>query len=384
VSPLRLSLTISGSARFGPFEGGALAALIVASQVLGEETLVIDSIASASVGSINDLLTARSLLGGVDPVTLFDAAWVRNASFEDHDTASAESPLFAGATMALASEVLGPHGLPSGPVAARQSEPVRLSMALSNLDRLIGDRPEPEQGQEAAATTIPDWYGVELTSAATPGDFLALVHAASATGSHADRSGPALPDDRPLGRTIDLTEDIGSDDERLHLVIDPDPSLPSIRPSVYDDLLRLERARSHIEWIERVGHAIDDGALDVLAHRGDVVVEARRIMTEREADRSDDYAALLDSLVRLNHNPERHRPGRPCSIESRQHELRLGYRTMRSWLEQRLPAYLPQKDLSTVFDRINQERDRIGRPTTPDEGRRSSAQSLSGMAALGH
>jgi hypothetical protein len=27
-------------------------------------------------------------------------------------------------------------------------------------------------------------------------------------------------------------------------------------------------------------------------------VEARRIMTERGADRSDDYAALLDSLVR--------------------------------------------------------------------------------------
>jgi hypothetical protein len=32
-------------------------------------------------------------------------------------------------------------------------------------------------------------------------------------------------------------------------------------------------------------------------------VEARRIMTERGADRSDDYAALLDSLVRSATRP---------------------------------------------------------------------------------
>jgi hypothetical protein len=383
VPALRLSLTISGAARFGAFEGGALAALIVASQVLGEKILVIDSIASASVGSINDLLTARSLLGGVDPVTLFDAAWVRSASFEDHDAESEPSPWSAPTTTALASGVLGPHGLASGPVAARQSEPVRLSMALSNLDRLIGDHPGPDRGQHAAATN-PDWYGVELTSAATPLDFLALAHAASTSGLDADRSGAAIIEDRPLGRTIDLTEDIASDDERLHLVIEPDPEVPSIKRSFHDDLTRLERTRSHIEWIERVGHAVDDGAFEVPGDQGDVVSEARRIMTEREADRSDDYAALLDSLVRSTLDSGRRHRGQPCTIESRQDEFRLGFRTMRSWLEQRLPAYLPRRDLSTVFDQINQEDDRIGRQAPPGEGRRSSTQSFSGMAALGH
>jgi predicted acylesterase/phospholipase RssA len=58
MSKLRLSLTIPGAVSLGAYEGGALAALILAARTLGEENVLIDTIASASAGSITALLTA--------------------------------------------------------------------------------------------------------------------------------------------------------------------------------------------------------------------------------------------------------------------------------------------------------------------------------------
>jgi hypothetical protein len=395
-------VTISGPARSGVYEGGALAALVVASQALGEEVLVIDSIASASVASINDLLTARSLLGGVDPITLFGAAWVHNASFEEPNAGSSRTPL---SPRTLAVDVLGPNGLPSSPVRTRQSEPVRLSMALSSLDSLRGDRPEPERVERRTGSTVVDWYSVELTNAASPCDYLALVHATSPwgpTGEATDDLSPSFDDATvevsPLTRAIDLAEDIASSDQRLHLVLHSDPAPPSITPSLYDDLRRVETARAQIEWMERAAPAVGTvpeepmsdtaqsmGAIDVLLRRqADVVSEARRIMTEREADRSDDYAALLDSVVQLAQRPENLRSAELCTVESRQNEFALGYRTMSSWLVHRLPAYLSRQDLSPVFDRINQEYERIEPTGSFGEGTGPPVRSFRGMATLGH
>ena len=360
---LRLSLTISGAARFGPFEGGVLAALVVASRSLGEETLVIDSIASAAVGSINDLLTARSLLGGVDPVTLFDATWVRKDGVEN------------------------PDRLPNSPVTARQNEPVRLSMALSNIESLVGEQPGPDGVRDDPGGTAHamDWYSVELTSAATPCDFVALVHAAtwSRCADTSSAFGAATHAARPLGRTIDLAQQIASDDERLYLVVDPDPTRLSIMASAYDDLTRLGETRSHIEWIEREAPDGCDHALDALRHQGDVVAEARRIMTEREADRSHDYAALLESLVRSTHHSDRRSSGRRGTTESRHLEFALGYRTMSSWLERRLHVYLAHRDLSSLFDRVDQEYERLGAKSLPAEATRASPSS-GGLASLEH
>jgi hypothetical protein len=372
---LRLSLTISGAARFGAYEGGALATLIVASRALHEDILVIDSIASASVGSVNDLLMARSLLGGVDPLTLFDLAWVHNAQFEHPEAGPAASPPSWRAVTTLASGALGPDGPPSGPVTARQCEPVRLSVALSNLDNLIGVRPGPERDEENHRATTPDWYSLELTSAATPDDFLVLLHAADTSGSTTDFPcyvDAAAVDHEALGRTIDLTEDIASQDERLHLVLDPEPTRLSRGSSACDDLARLEKSRTRFEWMERTLPATD------------VVTEARRIMGEREADRSDDYAALLDSLCRVTHNPGTICNGLSHTVESRQDEFLLGYRTVCAWLERRLHLYLSPTEAQAVFDRINTASGRIDRKSSRGEGARSSTQSCNRMAALGH
>ena len=114
---LRLSLTIPGAVSLGAYEGGALAALIIASKSLGEDTLVIDSIAAASAGSITGLLTARSLLRGVDPVKLMAAAWVENVSFDAMKTHSTDSPLSSSALTGMADKVLGEEGVPEGPPA---------------------------------------------------------------------------------------------------------------------------------------------------------------------------------------------------------------------------------------------------------------------------
>ena len=67
---LRLSLTIPGAVSLGAYEGGALAALILAARTLGEENVLIDTIASASAGSIHALLTAEhSSTGAARPIS---------------------------------------------------------------------------------------------------------------------------------------------------------------------------------------------------------------------------------------------------------------------------------------------------------------------------
>ena len=376
---LRLSLTIAGTARRGAYEGGALAALIVASTTLGEETLVIDSMASASAGSINELLTARALLGGIDPVRLFDAAWVHNDSFELPDVSAAETSRRPNRLIGMVAGVLSPQGIPSGPALTRQREPVRLSLPLSNLDDLGGDAARSVREAPGTTAMVLDWYSVALTTTATPPDYLVLARAAAACASDAEApdqllSGDAGPDNGPLGRVIDLAEDIESDDERLYLVLRTD----GWNQPADDDLRRLEKTNSHLEWVECA----------------DVSCEAQRIMTERWADRSDDYAALLDSLVRStagsgarsNRLAEELTSslGGPCTIGSRQDEFALGYRTMRSWLANRLQAYLSAVDLSTALDRVDEEYDRVDRTEPGRAGARSARASSNGMAALGH
>ena len=379
--PLRLSLIVPGAVSSGPYECGAIAALILASQTLGEATVVIDSVTTASARSITGLLTARSLLGAVDPIELFEFAWSRER-----------------AEPAVAADVLRRSGLPSGPVLARQKEPVRLSMAFANIGGLTSKLSAPVPRGEAATSALLDWYSVEMTNAATPRDFLALADALIAPGSHVEPL-----DNGPLSRAIDLAEDIGSDDERLYLLIDPGTTMAelgrgncSTTPllSVPEDLLRLERTRAHVEWVEDAAASLHDGAVawnsdapppgqlhhDLTAAVGaditpllsdrqcDPSSVARRILTEREADRSADYAALLDEMIRSVGGPERKGgyaanglapPVEPADVWMRPDEFALGYRAATSWLEHRLRHYLPRVGLAAAWDRVDHEYGRI-------------------------
>ena len=347
MAQLRLSLTIPGAVSLGAYEGGALAALLVAAKELGEETLLIDSIASASAGSITGLLAARSLLRSVDPVALLKAAWVDNVSFEAMKTPSTDSPLSSSALSQMADAVLGPKGIPEGSSDTWQGEGIRLSMALTNLAGLNYQLPDLARGTAVQASTFLDWYTLTLTSGDDSGAFLRYAEAAIASGANAigfpakqlDRSADAaaykaaglvgFPDDglfwysdggtvdnEPLGRTIDLAQDIASDDERLYLLIHPDPGAPtpsgtsiwsgdtplpawirtgthafsvSRAQSIYEDMKRLQKVNSRLQWIERVGPAIEAG-LDAAIAEGGLTSE------QASALRSSVTTAALEAM----------------------------------------------------------------------------------------
>jgi hypothetical protein len=358
--PLRLSLTRSGDVSLAPYEGGTLAALIVASRALGERTLVIDSIACASVASITGLLAARSLLGGVDPISLFGSAGLDDVSIE---TLSADSA-FSMATCAL-----GPHGLPNGAAVTRQGEPVRLSMALSDLALLANSHPESAPAGTEPTSAAHDWYNVELTNAATPHDYLMLANGAPSVGAdrqpNGDPGAPGLPDDGPLSRTIDLAREISGDDERVCLVFDPNPAFPLLSP--FD-----------VAWIENMAPVGPD--------QTDAYSAAHRIMAERQADQSDDYAALLGSLIDPTDAPQRTSQmsveiiSHPGDSTHSRNDFALGYRTMTDWLAQRLHRYLPRVDLSPALERVNEQYERIQRK----DPRCESVRPLSEEVGRGH
>jgi hypothetical protein len=387
---LRLSLTIPGAVALGAYEAGALAALIVAAKELGEDVLVIDSIASASAGSTSGLRAAQSLLSAIDPI--------------EHLSSEA------------AGNVSPAPGLPS---PRRQKEPIWLSLALAvPADPTCA----PELRHEEVEA---DWYILTLTNTVSPQEYLAYADAAIAAGSTAEGSPVStrnllgedprgeeaglltLPEDglfwytdggtvenEPLNRTIELADGIASDDERLYLVINPDPAFPARSlsndwgadaqrpqvaragafaidmhdaPSIYEELERVRGANAQLE--ETIAGA------------------ASRILVEREADHSDDYASLLASVVQsagatrqvpvevispaidptvadppsqqlagafLNHF------GGLFDISLRQSDFCLGYRNMGYWLEHRLNSYLPYLDVSVALESVEREYERIG------------------------
>jgi predicted acylesterase/phospholipase RssA len=323
---LRLSLTLPGAVSLGAYEGGALAALLLACQELGEQAVVIDSMASASAGSITGLLSARALLRGTDPIRLLARAWVELVSLRAMQAHSTEAPLSGEALSVIATDLLGPGGVPDGPDDRRQREPVRLSMALGNLAGLNYALPVVDRATPMQASTFLDWYNVTLTDDLDAGRYLELAQAAIASGADAigfppkqldrsadraqyDQAGLAgFPadgkfwytdggtiDNEPLGRTIDLAQSVGSDDDRVFLLIHPDPVATTDTPSptwtgnspqpswlhagtrafaigrtqtIFEDLKRLEKTNSYLEWTKAIPAAVQAGVTEAIEALG--------------------------------------------------------------------------------------------------------------------
>jgi predicted acylesterase/phospholipase RssA len=476
MSRLRLSLTIPGAVSLGAYEGGALAALTIAARALGEDIIVIDSIASASAGSITALLTARSLLRGVDPVKLLAAAWVENVSFEAMKTHSTESPLSSAALNEMATKVLGAHGPQDGAPATWQQEPVRLSMALTSLAGLTYRIVDLARDTAVEASTFLDCYEVALTNELGSDGYLSHAQAAIASGSNAigfpakrlnrladqkryDDAGlegfPAdgefwytdggTVDNEPLGRTIDLAQSIASDDERLYLLIHPDPAAPTSAPSpvwggdapappwvrtgthtfgisrdqsIYEDLNRLQKMNSRLEWIETVAPAVSSGVeagineaalseaqastlrASILAALNDALSEVRgrqhqvealaNRVSVQHADSTEDLDEVLDTLVRSASglegrdrirvevvsptvDPSITEPpaaqlagafffhfGGFFDVKFRQSDFALGYRNMTYWMTHCLGSYLPGADLAPALQEVDEHYRELG------------------------
>ena len=465
---LRISLTIPGAVSLGAYEGGALAALLVACQKLGDQVVVVDSIASASAGSITGLLSARALLRGADPVKLLAGAWVQGVSLEALKTRSTDSPLSGEALSALATNILGPTGVPDGPPASWQETPIALSMALANLGGLTYALPVVDRATPMQASTFLDWYSVTLTKDVDPAKYLELAQPALASGANAigfpprrlDRSADRAQyaqagltgfppdgkfwytdggtvDNEPLGRTIDLAQSVGSDDDRVFLLIHPDPAATtdtasptwtgdSVQPSwlhagsraftigrtqtIFEDLKRLEKTNTYLEWSKSVPAAVEAGVTQAVARLGLTAAQADTLraslqeaaeaelgkIRQSQADVREaagrpsrergqvvgDYAATISALVAAATGLEDKKPAsvdvvspvidpavtEPASaqlagaflfhfggfvdIRFRQSDFALGYRNMQYWLRHDLASRLEDVDLSDALEAV--------------------------------
>jgi Patatin-like phospholipase len=264
MSRLRLALTLSGAVSLGAYEGGALAALLVALGRMREDdpdAVVVDAIAGASAGSMTGVLAARALLSQDDPVRLMHQAWVETPSLEHLQGHGPGAPLTVERVVADAQALLRGScaPVPGTEAAPAQQTPVRLRLALGAL-RGLDYTFRRLDGADLNATTYLDWFDVTLAPGCGDDAFLAALTPAMASGAHAAAFSPQFlvrgaqrdayvangvvnfpesgglwytdggtVDNQPLGRALDLTgeldDDLG-DEHRLHILVIPDPSFP--------------------------------------------------------------------------------------------------------------------------------------------------------------
>lgn len=372
---LRIGLTISGAISLGAYEGGALAAVLVAAQRAAERApgaVRIDSIAGASAGSLTGLLAARVLVAGLDPVRAMHRAWVVTPQIETLWGRAAGEPLSTDAIRA------GARTLLEGPEEPGRAQPtgVTLEMALACLRGLRHEVLRP-QGAPLAASTYLDW----ATFRFRPGDpverFLgAPVEFALASGAHAAAFGPVgidrsseagayaangitnLPpsgflwysdggtiDNEPLGRALDLSNELDddhadplpADGRRLHLLVSPHPEAPPDaaslewadphdRPTWGQTLVRvleiirtqslhedLRRVESTNRRLARVSR-LQDALAELVADRPDAAGLLRELLGEwgHPGHEEDDLAGLVGCALGVATGL---RGKRPVSVE---------------------------------------------------------------------
>jgi predicted acylesterase/phospholipase RssA len=320
---LRIGLTISGAVSLGAYEGGALAALLIAVQRM-QGAVVIDAITGASAGAMTAVLAARCLLRGTDPVEAMKQAWVDLPSLKRLASRDLGSPLSGKVLQEAADDLLGDGtgALPDGDL--RQDESIAVAITLASLggfEYLIRDL---QKGSAVHAVTHLDWAEFMFDSDSPPEEWALAAQASLASGANAvgfppyllRRSGDDVEravqngiknpprtdgawytdggtiDNEPFGRVLDLISDRGHDDRRLFLLVHPHPSTtppddlwtdPTQTPrwsrtglrakklqgvqSIYDDLRRLEKTNTRLLDVEKLVERLEDAAAEAL---GDV------------------------------------------------------------------------------------------------------------------
>lgn len=308
---LKIGLTVSGAVSLGAYEGGALAALLVALEDLREH-VIIDAIAGASAGAITGLVTARCLALGADPVQSMTATWVDLPDIDNLATHHEDSPLSSQRLAEAAKTILGDDGPPPG--LQPQAEAVRLTMAMCSLAGLgyriavVTDEPPVE------AVTYLDWSEASFDSSSTPADFVRAAPRALASGANPVGFPPALVtrslreleimraagvvdpehlvsswytdggtlDNEPFGRLLDTIGSHADDDgHRILLLVHPIPTVcpgpsdwtdPHHQPrwprtglraktlqgdqTIYEDLRTLSKVNTRLHWVDQVVDAI--------------------------------------------------------------------------------------------------------------------------------
>ena len=214
--PLRIALSVTSAASLGAFEAGATAALVTAIQRLNTAAraaaaprpVVLDTVGATSAGALVALLTTRSLLAGLDPVWVLHRAWVERASLARLMSRRDDAPLSLAAVRDDLGDLLDPRdrrGRPVHRVAAdnRQAEPIKLSIALGNLQGLSYDLPEVGKDPSVAAMTHVDWADYLLTREDDAADYRAPAGRCVVDAVLASMSHPAAFPPRGLDRSPD-------------------------------------------------------------------------------------------------------------------------------------------------------------------------------------
>ncbi|MGZ8578513.1 MAG: patatin-like phospholipase family protein [Actinomycetota bacterium] len=340
---MRIGLTISGAVSLGAYEGGALAALVLAAQELGtgaEPALRIDAIGGASAGSITAMLTARCLLDGLDPIHVMSEAWVRQDSLAAMRTRDKHAPLSIAAMRRAALQLLDPapryRGFP------RQDSPIVIHMALGCL-RGLNFRMGRLHGPPIEATTFLDWgeftlhpdmpvtayteprdasvLDFALASGANTFGFppkalnrkrrpedLALLEDNKITNLPPDWSGwlwytdGGTIDNEPLGRTFDIANaiDIDGEGRRLHLLIHPHPekastdtawTVPSERPDWTATFLRSDKLQRSRGIYDDLRHAEKTNSRIIWSEH------LRNAVTPLLREQNDAWASTLSQVL---------------------------------------------------------------------------------------
>ncbi|HKA03009.1 MAG TPA: patatin-like phospholipase family protein [Acidimicrobiales bacterium] len=324
---LRIGLTISGAASLGAYEGGALAALLLAAQT-APEALVIDTIAGASAGAITGLLAARCLVRGADPVAAMATAWIDTPDLSVLLSHRGLAAPLSNAPLTKAAQRLfgdGPDALADGP--HRQAAPVSLSVAivcLGGLGYKIVGAGGTGSDRAIEATTYLDWYDHVFDGASTRADWLHGADAALASGANAVGFPPVLfrrtpeeivaceaaglenvptsagtwytdggtIDNEPFGKLLDLISDRdpGSDFRRILLSVQPTPTTtpgpslwtnPDAQPrwartalrafrltsdqEIFEDLRALVKTNTRLAWVDLLVDRLSSGLASALA-----------------------------------------------------------------------------------------------------------------------
>jgi hypothetical protein len=353
-SRTRLALMLPGAVSLGAYEGGALAAILTAAQHAGGE-LVIDAIGSASAGSITALVAIKAIFDGSDPVQLMRKVWVELPSIENLKTHDPIAPLTMHQLEVAADEILaGPVGDPLRQGVGRQSESVRLSMAVTVLGglayRLASLEDHPADGVPLDAQTFTDFVTATIEATSFQSSLREALAGALASGANplgfaprlmdrsdaADgytRNGILNPgvighmwcsdggdiDNEPFGKVLDLigAVPLAPNERRAIAVLQMQPAtvestgkwfdpagahvptwtstllrVTQVRQvqSYYDDLRRLEKANSRLRWVAEVAERLSDGVEALVA---------RLPAAEQSAARADfdaSIAAAHDSI----------------------------------------------------------------------------------------
>lgn len=340
-TPLRLSLTLPGSASLGAFQAGATAALAVMITTLraSGRVVTVDAIGGSSAGSIVSMLFTHGLATGRDTPALLADAWVDEVDIELLRCGNSTAPLDFDDLRSKLLSFLDDGDHPEG-VNEPLDSPVEIQVGLTSL-----------LGYEIAATTLDetepslsfaDWAIHVLTPGGGVDELVeprgaGLLDAVLTSASHplalrprtldrsadrtliAERGVENLSDDatawftdgglvetEPIGRIVRAARRNSGDapGRRVHLIVDPRSSGPSGDPSWAD----AETDKSWLEGLRRAISVVPTQALhdDVRAivdvnHRLGALDDLVDWLTERTPDvDSEDLRRRLASFGGLD------------------------------------------------------------------------------------